>query len=511
MKSADLPRFQHIPEPQNEALPQPTLGLEAVQIEEQRVHSAIAGDRAAEKLAILDQLENKNVPDPRYLESVSPGRIAVRQIFRRPFSSESERTALSNWLDTEIGPEPYYTQKQSLQEQIPSVEHAFEDDVSVLSKTIVVRENLRNLTAHEKESIENRLAGEDLPEIFKDWKDIAEANKGEKISWVDWLTTEPKNGQTPQEAAGATPEQLLNVVQWNTNRLFRQNADPETRQEIAAFTKRTQEALEAAVEEGELSPALLEQFQKASNTVVVKGDVLDKKLAYAKGYVTDERDVIVIGSDATFSTVAHELLHDKGGFQTRWINEGETERYTNILAKYDAELRGEPVPDDAVYKSERTIMSDIRALSGISDVEMSELYTGRDSEQNEDQLRQLVQDRTGLDLIGYARDFEERSTNAYVEQYKEEYMSEVTKAIHEGAEVPKSDAPLRVRLAVQNGITATMRDIAETTNAAYDHVMNNVSSGDKIEALNRQIKILFSAKIEAFYANDKPADATIEG
>lgn len=208
--------------------------------------------------------------------------------------------------------------------------------------------------------------------------------------------------------------------------------------------------------------------------------------------------------------MVHELLHDKGGFKTRWINEGETERYTGILAKYDAELRGETAPDDLVYGSERTIMSDIRALSGISDVEMSELYAGKDHEQNEAQLRQLVQKCTGVDLIGYVRDYEERATNEYVAQYKEEYMHEVQHAIHEGAEIPESNVALRVRKAVHDGITATMRDIAEATNAAYRHVINDPSSGDEIEALQRQVTVVFSAKIEAFYANDKSADATIE-
>jgi hypothetical protein len=117
-------------------------------------------------------------------------------------------------------------------------------------------------------------------------------------------------------------------------------------------------------------------------------------------------------------------------------------------------------------------MSDIRALSGISDVEISELYAGKDVEQNEAQLRQLVQERTGVDLLGYTRDYEERVTRETLDRYRDEFV--------------------------------------EGINKAYDYVLKNSNIRDKIDALHDQVKIIFGAKIEAFYAQDKPANATID-
>jgi hypothetical protein len=256
---------------------------------------------------------------------------------------------------------------------------------------------------------------EQFPQMFIDWRQGTETGLRKRpMPLSQWLSREP---DAAQGVAGATDEQLLNVLQWSVYRLQKYNQDPELKEQVAAMRKQAERLIGQSVDSGLLSPKLYVQFQNRFGTVpILIGDVFDEQLASTSAlavYKEDVRQIVIRASTVSgIETIIHEGLHDTGGFLHRLIDEAATEKITQVACTQELDLS---IEEESVFQREQTILGHIGSLADISVSELSELYTGdrepagdqewesfRSEERtnNQERFRQLVVERYGADLLG---------------------------------------------------------------------------------------------------------------
>lgn len=484
MKSVHLPIFEPLPQLPG-PVSQPLIGEAAVLNNEAAVRGQIQGDRAREVQATVEQLQ-ATLPDPR---STSLGKRLMRAALRAPFSSRAERAELTTWLN-DVTPSGYEDAIRSHREDKARLQQdAQAKDIEGLALVMETRDELaREYGAHHNKKI-NAYLEREAPPIFHDWKARAEANGGQKLTWVEWLSREPDIAVLPQDATSATNQQFLNMLQWNVNRVRGLNTDPEVQREIETYKVRTEQALAAAVANGQLSPAVLERFQRTEGKApIFMGDVFDPTLASANAYLATSKRHIVLGEVAELKTTVHEQLHATGGFANTFLDEGMTDKYTKVIMDTDAKLRGERPPGSDIYSYiwHTTALDDVLSLAQISDAESSQIYTGADEVENKIRLQALVKERLGVDFLGYTLDFYASEQKALYRGY----VQEAIEAAGDSTAVAAIDSAKLARLADLADIGAARLASRETLSVWKEMAATKAPPKDiierKIEALRQQ-------------------------
>ncbi|HSX08025.1 MAG TPA: hypothetical protein VLG11_03980 [Candidatus Saccharimonadales bacterium] len=403
MKSVHLPNLEPLPS-LSAPMPQPLIGEAAVLEAEAAMEDWILSDRAHELQIAIEQL--RTMPHDQRIKLLGEQSTGAAL---RSSSSQADRARLVSWLGS-AEPSDYKELAWAYEGDAARLRSdARGKEIEALAQVMETRGRLASdYGAHHKEKIDTYLESE-APLIFHDWKARAEANNGHELTWSEWLVRDAGLVVVPPEIAlGATDPQLLNVLQWNADRVRRLNADPEVQRELEAYRIRTEQALTTAVANGQLSPALLERFQhKQGETPIFIGDVFDPILSTANGYRSTSLGHIVLGKIGDFKLTVHERLHGMGGFANAFLNEGMTDIYTKVVMNADAALQGEEAlrPSEYSYASHAAALDDILALAQITGAESSQIYAGSSQVQNTARLQALVKERVGADFLGYTLDF----------------------------------------------------------------------------------------------------------
>lgn len=218
------------------------------------------------------------------------------------------------------------------------------------------RQTLLNLPETGQKYIE-RYCEKQAPDFFRT---VKRGSGGENLSWTSWLGN------------AANDEQLLNFLQWHTDRLERQQTNPYTTRLIEKERAKYKAGLRLGIDKGWLHPDAQTALEEVEDIKVYLGDYFDTTMREWGGYHIRGSDRVVIASahgkkwqrrqlkKEIKRAANHEFNHAVlGELSSTWLDEAATEHIAQVISD------GEPTVinpakrsgSDGAYVEERALLA----------------------------------------------------------------------------------------------------------------------------------------------------------
>lgn len=251
------------------------------------------------------------------------------------------------------------------------VDHLSEHDKHILSTNIANR--LEEYAQSTNNTVDNL--------AFSQWKKAAEDERGESISWAEWLAR-PSDKHAPED------RQLLNFLQWNQHHYNSANSDPEVRKDFQNRAKNLASDLEELVKKDKIDPEIYRNYLRRPMQVTI-GEPLDIGLIAANGYARADKPFIVLAPGFKQGTYVHERMHQVGSLGDTFWNEAATQY---IADEIDI-LKGNEFHDTPYVKGVH-LLEDILQMARMNSKDFSSYFAHDDY----DGFMTEVKHRTGIDF-----------------------------------------------------------------------------------------------------------------
>jgi hypothetical protein len=232
---------------------------------------------------------------------------------------------------------------------------------------------IRNQSEVRQDTYSERIEGYDPPEEFQHLK-------GDRY-WAEWLALPARKG-------GPTRGQLGALLEWNLGVMISENR--RRHDELEVIRSDYQVNVENAVEEGRLSP----QFgrQAAVRLPDIQYLVRDPLNTDLTSIAKVHSGLILLDPEYTQFTAVHETTHMHGGFKgDEW-----DEIATNVIARQIGDTDN---TNQSAYAYMERLFRRTMIAAGVSTLELSEIYIGKDPSENSRNLHKLFLDMTGEDKL----------------------------------------------------------------------------------------------------------------